>query len=96
MVGGLPPTVDGGATSADIRNSRRRVLGGFEPEIHISHRGVVDFTITYDKSMRTITVGRTHDVFPSYQLWIGGTVRYDYQQGHIGELFGTRDVGGDR
>jgi len=55
-----------------------------------------DFTITYDKSMRTITVGRTHDGFPSYQLWIGGTVRYDYQQGHIGELFGTRDVGGDR
>jgi len=53
------------------------------------------FTACVDKDGKVVgpvSVSGTHDGYPSYEGWVEGDLIYDFQQGSLGELFGSGDV----
>jgi hypothetical protein len=52
-----------------------------------------DLTFKYSPSSRTFSLASgTHDGYPSYIVSIDRSIRYDYSQGNIMQLFGCCDV----
>lgn len=48
--------------------------------------------ISYDARRQSGALAGTHDGYPSYEVWKNGTKIYDFKQGYLPELFGSRDV----
>jgi hypothetical protein len=51
-----------------------------------------DVQIYYNSTTGTVSLRGTHDGYPSYEIYQGGTKIYDYQQQNLIQLAGSGDV----